>query len=108
LQPVKRFLKKVFLIKQKKDLATIEFFNYTLAMQDTITVLRGMPTNCPIRVDKKIAKQILLSNEGIICGGTVFFFGICDLGLGVCEIWKEDLHIRTTKTYPKNHIYNMK
>lgn len=39
-----------------------------------------------LRVDKSVAKELLLENFSLIVGGTVRYFIIKDLGLGVCEI----------------------
>ena len=71
------------------------------AYMNAIDALRSQPTNCPIRVDKSVAKKFLLRNEGVICGGNVFYFGIRDLGLNVCEIWKADLAQRENKLIKK-------
>lgn len=38
------------------------------------------------RVTTPVAKKLLLSNESVIIGGTVYFFDIRYIGLGICEI----------------------
>ena len=63
--------------------------------------LRGWPTNCPLRVEKKVAQKFLLENQGIMNDGKIFYFGIRDLGLGVCEVWKADLQQRENKMFPR-------
>ena len=68
---------------------------------EAINYLRCQPTNCPIRVDKSVAREFLLKNEGVICGGKVFYFGIRDLGLNVCEVWKADLAQKENKLIKK-------
>lgn len=72
-----------------------------IAYADAIDFLRHQPTNYPIRVDKSVAKEFLLRNEGVSCNGYIFFFGIRDLGLNVCEIWKADLAQRENKLIKK-------
>ena len=64
--------------------------------QEIRDYLFGAPVDCPIRVDKKIAKKWLLENKSVILGGTVFYFKIKDIGLGICEISKADLKFRET------------
>jgi hypothetical protein len=54
-----------------------------------------------LRVEKKVARRFLLENTGVVCGANVFFFGIRDLGLNVCEVWKADLHQRENKMFPR-------
>jgi len=49
-----------------------------------------------VRVSKKIAKKWLLENKGIVCGGTVFFLKIKNLGMGVCNVTKAPLTVRET------------
>ena len=49
-----------------------------------------------VRVSKKIAKKWLLENKGIVCGGTVFFLKIKNLGMGVCNVTKAPLTVSET------------
>ena len=49
-----------------------------------------------VRVNKKIAKKWLLENKGIICGGTVFYLKIKNLGMGVYKVTKAPLTVRET------------
>jgi hypothetical protein len=49
-----------------------------------------------VRVNKKIAKKWLLENKGIICGGTVFYLKIKNLGMGVYNVTKAPLTVRET------------
>jgi hypothetical protein len=72
-----------------------------LTYHEAIDKLSGWPTNCPLRVEKKVARRFLLENTGVVCGANVFFFGIRDLGLNVCEVWKADLHQRENKMFPR-------
>lgn len=51
------------------------------------TLLNGLVTVYDsIRVDRTVAKQWLLENKGHVLGGRVWYLGIMDLGLGVCEV----------------------
>lgn len=58
--------------------------------------LRDSPVEMPIRVEKLIAKRFLMDNQSLTCDGTVFYFGIRDIGLGVCEVWKANHTQRNT------------
>jgi hypothetical protein len=49
-----------------------------------------------VRVSQKIAKQWLLENRAIVCGGNVFFLKIKNLGMGVCNVTKAPLTVRKT------------
>ncbi len=64
---------------------------------DAIEFLRSEPVDgVGARVSKKIAKKWLLENKGIVCGGTVFFLKIKNLGMGVCNVTKAPLTVRET------------
>jgi len=75
-----------------------------LTYHEAFEQLRGWPTNCPLRVEKKVAQKFLLENAKITFEGRVFSFGIKDLGLGVCEVWKQELNLGQTRLYPKNYV----
>jgi hypothetical protein len=53
-----------------------------------------------IRVDRKTAKKWLLENKSIICGGTVFYLRIKNLGMGVFQVTKAPLSFRSTLMEP--------
>lgn len=59
--------------------------------------IRGLPVGAPIRVERAIAKQWLLNNQSLTCGGNVFYLFIRDIGLGICEVEKANLSVRETK-----------
>lgn len=64
---------------------------------DAIEFLRSEPVDgVGVRVSKKIARKWLLENKGIVCGGTVFFLKIKNLGMGVCNVTKAPLTVRET------------
>ena len=64
---------------------------------DAIEFLRSEPVDgVGVRVSQKIAKKWLLENKGIVCGGTVFFLKIKNLGMGVCNVTKAPLTVRET------------
>lgn len=92
----------------QKVLAGNRFLGYLLRMEtplnysEVIETLHGLPTDCPVRVEKKIAKKLLMENRSVHSGGRVFYLGIRDIGLGLCEVWKADLSIqKETKMFPK-------
>ena len=64
---------------------------------DAIELLRSDAVDgVGVRVNKKIAKKWLLENKGIICGGTVFYLKIKNLGMGVYNVTKAPLTVRET------------
>ena len=50
-----------------------------------------------IRVEKWVAKKWLLENRTIMSDGFVFYMQIKDLGLGVCEVSKAPIRVRSTR-----------
>lgn len=72
-----------------------------LTYTEVVETPRGWPTDCPVRAEKKVAKQLLMENRNIHSNGRVFYLGIREIGLGLCEIWKADLSAqKETKMFP--------
>lgn len=70
--------------------------------EETINLMQKFPVNRPIRIDKKVAKQLLMENRNVHSQGRVYYLGIRDIGLGLCEVWKEELNsLRETKMFPR-------
>ena len=59
--------------------------------------LKGSPIGFPIRVDRTTAKNWLMENKSLICGGTIFYLLIKNLGMGVYSVEKAPLAQRDTK-----------
>lgn len=74
-----------FMKEQKKDVSS-----------EILEKLRGSPTEIPIRVERAVAKRFLMNNQSLTCGGTVFYLGVRNIGLGVCEVWKANHTQRNT------------
>lgn len=68
-----------------------------VSKEELYKILLENPTEIWVRVPQKVARQLLLTNSSIICGGTVFYFLIKNLGLGVCEVCKAPITVRETK-----------
>lgn len=60
-------------------------------------ILIDAPSETWVRVPQSVARQLLLNNSSLICGGNVFYFWIRNLGLGICEVCKAPLSARETK-----------
>lgn len=60
-------------------------------------ILLGAPTLEWVRIPQSVARQLLLNNSSLICGGNVFYFLIRNLGLGVCEVCKAPLGAKETR-----------
>lgn len=60
-------------------------FEYSNVRQKLLSEVVGHE---PIRVSKKTATRFLLENEGLVCGGIVFYCKIWDMGLGIYGIQK--------------------
>lgn len=65
-----------------------------------VSKVAGLPVACPVRTTRNVAKQLLLENRAMISGGMVFYFGIRNLGLGVCEVFKLHLSQHGTQMVP--------
>lgn len=73
-----------------------------LTYSETIDSLQKFPVGHKIRIDKKIAKQLLMENRNVHSQGRVHYLGLRDIGLGLCEVWKEELeNLRETKMFPR-------
>lgn len=72
-----------------------------LTKEDLREKLLQLPIEQWIRVPVAVAKELLLNNESIICGGNVFYFWIRDLGLGVCEVCKAPMIAKETEFWGK-------
>ena len=63
-----------------------------------LSLLRGDAVQgVGVRVCKTLAQKWMFENKGLICGGTVFFLEICNLGLGIYLVKKAPLTVRATK-----------
>lgn len=40
----------------------------------------------PVRIDKKLAREILAKNQSVIIGGHIYYFELKNLGLDIYEI----------------------
>lgn len=70
----------------------------TMNELEALDFLRGEPVRgVGVRVEKRIAKKWLLENRSRICGGSVFFFEIKKVGLGVYKVVKAPNDVRETK-----------
>jgi hypothetical protein len=73
-----------------------------LTYTEAIDYIRSKPVGHTIRITKKIAKQLLMENRNVVYNGRVYYLGIRDIGLGLCEIWKMELaECRETKMFPR-------
>jgi hypothetical protein len=73
----------------------------TLRYDEFIDTIRNKPVGYAVRVEKKIAKQVLIENRNVVFNGRVYYLGIREIGLGLCEIWKAELaEQRETKMFP--------
>lgn len=69
---------------------------------ETIDRLQKLPIGTPIRIEKKIAKQLLMENRNVHQNGRVYYLYLKEIGLGVCEVWTVELNIsKETKMYSK-------
>lgn len=69
---------------------------------ETIDCIRPQPVGHAIRITKKIAKQLLMENRNVMYDGRVYYLGIREIGLGLCEVWKMELaECRKTKMFPR-------
>ena len=70
---------------------------------ETINLLQKFHVGgTPIRIERKIAKQLLMENRNVRKDGRVYYLGLRDIGLGICEVWTLDLSIsKETKMFPK-------
>jgi len=73
----------------------------SLTYDEFIDTIRNKPVGYAVRVEKKIAKQVLIENRNVVFNGRVYYLGIREIGLGLCEIWKVELmEQRETKMFP--------
>lgn len=63
--------------------------------------INAEPVFGKIRTTAKLARALLINNQSMISGATVFFIGMQNLGLGVVEVWKAPLTQRETKIFKK-------
>lgn len=60
-------------------------------------ILLGAPTLEWVRVPQKLARTLLLGNSSMISKGSIYYFQIRNLGLGVCEVCLAPLGAKETR-----------
>ena len=74
----------------------------SLTYTEAIEEIRNKPVGHAIRITKKIARQLLMENRSVTHDGRVYYLGLRDIGLGICEMWKMELmSCRETKMFPR-------
>lgn len=81
-------MKEIFITKRIEEVKHWFFENKKLSRPNS---------NGSLRVPQNVAKAILLANEATVLDGTMYYFEIKNLGLGVCSIGLAPRDAKETK-----------